>query len=644
MSTLILGFTVNDLVSAVLLLPFLGALLSGLIFIAPSGIRQKMQPLVTTLGVGCPALTFLFILLISSMLDGAREGIVLGPYFHWIPLQAGMLDVAFLLDPLSLSLGLFGAGATVLIALYTLGLEEPRDDLTAFFSLWNFGLFFLLLVSWSDNLPLLFVGWEGLALLSFVVLSYSGEAGVSNGARASFWLSRIGTVLFLVALFGLMNTLSGTDLDDSKVLLTFAFLQEQQSQIQTTQILCLIVPALFFAAQLPASLYLWQAGKGKLSSILWIYCLGTVTAGIYFLCRLQFLTMADPLLLLLLELLGGATCLIAALLSVFQNSLRRVLAYVTVSQAGFVISALGFGAVQEGLTHWFFSALSVMLLLFAGGILWRIWGEDDFTKFGGMRFQMPLILVALLVGGASLVGIFPSAGFFSRYEILWQAFTQERYFTWVLIASGSVITAISITRFVATACLGGQERDLDQEKIRQPITIQLSLFTAAIGSLVAIWLGLPKAFYGQDVLNGWLLSAFEDYLPIRSEAYGPSVYFGGAVLVLAVLLLAIVLTVFLCQRRQENRRRTSWLWNIAENDAYLEIAAKKIFVRPLEFLTKEVMVRFIQEEILEGIIFRGFESGLRFLGRGFLRLQTGSIHHYLLWCLLGSAILFLLLL
>ena len=376
--------------------------------------------------------------------DGAERRVVL-TLFEWIPAGDFSVDAGLLVDPLSLTMALFVTGVGALIHLYAIGYMHGDDDFARFFVYLNLFAFSMLVLVLGDNLALTFLGWEGVGACSYLLISFwfTDEANAAAGKKA-FVTNRVGDWGFMLAMF-----VSFTALGSVRYLDLFGHAGSLNSATATAIVLLLFLGAAGKSAQLP--LYVWlpdaMAGPTPVSAL--IHAATMVTAGVYLLVRVNpVIAAADAWAPGAIAWVGAATALFAATIAVAQNDIKKVLAYSTISQLGYMMLAVGTGAytaaVFHMVTHAFFKAL---LFLGAGSVIHALGGEQDMRRFGGLRALMPLTAAAFIVGWLAIAGVPPLSGFWSKDEILVHAWDAGPAL-WAVGLVTAVLTAFYMSRQV----------------------------------------------------------------------------------------------------------------------------------------------------------------------------------------------------
>lgn len=428
--------------------------------------------------------------------------------FSWVPAGDLSVDVSFLADPLSVTMALFITGVSTLIHLYSLGYMHGDENFSKFFLYLNLFVFSMLMLVLSDNLLLTFLGWEGVGACSYFLISFwfADEANASAGKKA-FVTNRVGDFGFMVAMFltfGAFGTLTYTDI--------FADTSAVASTTASAIVLLLLLGAAGKSAQFP--LYVWlpdaMAGPTPVSAL--IHAATMVTAGVYLLVRVNpLLVVADGWVLDILAWVGLATALIAATAAIAQRDIKKVLAYSTISQLGFMFVAVGVGsytaAIFHMITHAFFKAL---LFLGSGSVIHAMDGEQDMSRYGGLARFLPVTSVTFGIGWLAIAGVPPFAGFWSKDEILAGAWNSNRLL-WALLLFAAMLTAFYMSRAVFMTFFGekrwgdavktegsdieGTETDEDAHESAQPHesppTMLLPLVALAMLATVAGVINLP---------------------------------------------------------------------------------------------------------------------------------------------------------
>jgi NADH-quinone oxidoreductase subunit L len=493
-------------VALIPLVPLAGAVLLGL---AGSPLQRRFgKHLVGRIACGTVAVSFVLSVVAFFKLVGLdpEHRFLLADLFPWIDVGSLRVDVAFGVDPLSAVMILVVTGIGGLIHLYATGYMHDDQAFWRFFAYLNLFTFAMLTLVLGDSLLLMFVGWEGVGFCSWGLIGFwHKELANTRAGNKAFIVNRIGDFGFVLGIFLLFwsldarghGTLVFRELRQHAYLLEGAMFWGMP--IATLATLFLFVGATGKSAQIP--LYVWlpdaMAGPTPVSAL--IHAATMVTAGVYMIGRLNFLFAMAPGTLAVVAVVGCATALLAATIALAQNDIKKVLAYSTVSQLGYMFLAMGVGAYAAGIfhlvTHAFFKAC---LFLGSGSVIHAMGGEQDMRKMGGLRKKLPATSTTFIIATLAIAGIPPLAGFFSKDEILWQAFSSP-YGDHVLWAVGVLVaflTALYMFRQVFMVFYGECRADHEtQHHIHEsPSSMTLPLWILAGGSVVAGLLWIPHVF------------------------------------------------------------------------------------------------------------------------------------------------------
>ncbi len=420
---------------------------------------------------------------------------MLDDLWRWMHVGGLNLDIAFWLDPLSIVMTLVVTGVGGLIHIYSIGYMHDDESLWRFFAWLNLFTFTMLILVLGDNLWLMFVGWEGVGLCSFALIGfwYKVVANTDAGNKA-FIVNRVGDLAFVVALYALYASLAsvGHPTLVTREVGQYAPLLEGRIAwlglpVATFVTMLMFAGATAKSAQIP--LYVWlpdaMAGPTPVSAL--IHAATMVTAGVYMVARMHFLFSMAPATMLVVATVGALTAFFAATIGTAQNDIKRVLAYSTVSQLGYMFAAVGVGAYAAGvfhlMTHAFFKAC---LFLGSGSVIHAMGGEQDMRKMGGLRHHMPITFITFLAATLALCGFPPFAGFMSKDEILWQAFAHGHPLIWMLTWTGAGITAFYMFRQVYMTFFGEFRGTHEQEHHLHESPPSMSYVLAVLGVLSAI--------------------------------------------------------------------------------------------------------------------------------------------------------------
>ncbi|WP_429885795.1 NADH-quinone oxidoreductase subunit L [Geoalkalibacter halelectricus] len=598
-------------------LPLAGALVNGLLGgLLPRALRAGIA-------VGAVAASCVLTLVLWPLAAGTGTRATL---FTWLDSGSLQVPVEILFDPLSASMTLMVTAVSTLIHLYAAGYMEEEVDTARFFTLLNLFVFAMLLIVLADNLLLLFLGWEGVGLCSYALIGF-WYAKTQNAAagRKAFLVTRVGDVFLGIALlwlFSLFGTLSISSINAQAPLL--------DSGTLLLLTLLLLGGACGKSAQLPLMTWLPDAMAGPTPVSALIHAATMVTAGVYLLCRLFPLISLSPTGLACIALVGALTALYAASCALVQTDIKRVLAFSTMSQVGFMMLAVGVGSVSAALfhllTHAFFKAL---LFLAAGCVIHLAAGENDLTRLGGMRKESPFLFWMFLIGVLCLAGAPLTGGFFSKDGILLADFARATPFYWATWALGSLtalLTSIYAFRLLYLVFLG-ESRDRRTKSPYLPDTMRWTLPPLALAGLLGGLLNLPPLFGGTERLTMFL-----------GDLAGATLHVGLAVewflLLLATALFALGWALVHLRLRYELRSPSGRFGDFLLRAWRVDDLVARLVVRPFQWVG-EVLWLWGDRRLIDGAV-EG--TGRLCLAGGELlrRWTTGRLSTYL-YSLAGGA-------
>ena len=503
----------------IVLFPLLGAVING---VFGAKIQERFGKNGISV-VACTAvgLAFIFALRAFFQLTSLvpEERYLLDTLLRWIHIGALQVDIAFAVDPLSAMMILIVTGIGGLIHLYSIGYMHDDEAYWRFFAYLNLFTAAMLTLVLADNLVLMFVGWEGVGLCSYGLIGfwYKEQANTTAGNKA-FIVNRIGDAGFTLGIFIIFWSLFEAGHGTTAVFRDLGQLVHHlEGQLvwgvpaATLAALCLFVGATGKSAQIP--LYVWlpdaMAGPTPVSAL--IHAATMVTAGVYMMARMHFLFSMSPVALGVVATVGALTALVAATIGLAQFDIKKVLAYSTVSQLGYMVLGVGVGAygaaVFHLMTHAFFKAC---LFLGSGSVIHAMGDEQDMRKMGGLREKMPLTFWTFLISTIAIAGIPPLAGFFSKDEILWLTFSGGHPFLWLIGFAAAGMTAFYMFRQVFMVFFGENRADehTKEHLHESPPVMTYPLIVLAVGALFAGFLGVPPALGGSNILEHWFEPVF----------------------------------------------------------------------------------------------------------------------------------------
>jgi len=494
------------IIAFIILWPLVGFLFNGL------GRNFWSKKTVAYKATGYILASFIFSIL--AFMNVQEQGAITVHYFDFIHTSSLVIPFDFKVDALSSLFLLVITGVGTLIHLYSTAYmkDEEAPHYARYFAYLNLFIFSMLLLVLGDNFVIMFIGWEGVGLCSYLLIGYwFSNASFNYAAKKAFIMNRIGDLGFLLAIFWLIVKLGTVSYSE---VFTAESLAKLSSGDITAITLLLFVGAMGKSAQIPLFTWLPDAMAGPTPVSALIHAATMVTAGIYMITRANILFSASELTQHVIAIVGISTALLSATIALKQNDIKKVLAYSTVSQLGYMFLGLGVGAysgaVFHVITHAFFKAL---LFLGAGSVIHAMHHEQDIRKMGGLKAKLPITHITFLIACIAIAGVPPFSGFFSKDEILAAAFAKSPIY-WALGVIGAAMTAFYMFRLYATTFLGQFRGTHEQEHHlhESPIAMTLPLILLAVASAIAGALGIPAIMGG----NHWLS---HQLIPIIGEAH-----------------------------------------------------------------------------------------------------------------------------
>ena len=555
--------------------------------------------------------------------------------YTWIESGPFKVELSLQVDALTAVMLLIVTGIGFLIHLYSLGYMAHDEGMARFFIYLNLFIAFMLVLVMADNLLLLFVGWEGVGLCSYLLIGFWYEdANNTVAGNKAFIVNRIGDFGFLLGIFLLVAELGRQGIWT----LDFAELQKNVQLLSPATLgwvtLLLFVGAAGKSAQIPLFVWLPDAMAGPTPVSALIHAATMVTAGVYMTARLHFLFALAPETLSLIAWIGAATAFFAATIALTQNDIKKVLAYSTVSQLGYMFLAVGLGAFSAAIFHVFTHAFfKACLFLGSGSVIHALGGEQDMRKMGGLRSHMPQTYWTYVVATLAIAGIPLTAGFFSKDLILWQAFSHGAYMLWGIGLITAGMTAFYMFRQLFMVFHGDNRAgDHAQAHLHEsPPVMTLPLILLAIGSIFAGWLGAPEYLWGSR-WDHWLQAIFG-----APEHHGSV----AAEITVTLLTLAVVAAGIVGAHAKYGRagsaideRSENFFYRLSLHKYYIDELYDLVFVRPFTACA-HFFARFIDPWVIDGAVNGAAATarGLSWLWRG---LQTGNVQHYVAGFLVGT--------
>ncbi len=563
-------------------------------------------------------------------------------YLSWIITGNLNVNFAFQIDPLSLVMVLIITGVGFLIHLYSIGYMHKDSAFYRFFSYLNLFIFAMLVLVLADNFVFVFLGWEGVGLCSYLLIGFWYEKKFTgDAAKKAFIVNRIGDFGFLIAMF-LVFTAYGT-------LEISGFLNAINGSSINSGIL-VAISLLFFlgatgkSAQIPLFIWLPDAMAGPTPVSALIHAATMVTAGIYLVARCSVLYALSPITTNIILIIGTLTALVSATIALKQNDIKKVLAYSTVSQLGFMFIALGTFSYTVAIfhltTHAFFKAL---LFLGSGSVIHAMHDEQDITKMGGLRSKMKITFVTFFIGSLAISGIPPLSGFFSKDEILYKTFLNSGILFYIIILFTAALTAFYMFRLVALTFYGKPRYNENQTHPHEsPSTMTIPLIILAFLSAIAGFIGLPHFLGLPNYFEQWLDPVFTRTNVITEGVLHSGEHGVSIELLLLVISVLVALTVVFYSFKKFSKKEKfppeTGFGKILENKYYLDEIYDKAIVEPIRNVSDKILWGILDIKVIDSFI-NGLANYITKLSTDWRRIQTGVIQDYAILAIGGVVVI-----
>ncbi|MDO8587809.1 MAG: NADH-quinone oxidoreductase subunit L, partial [Armatimonadota bacterium] len=603
--------------------------------------------------IACAAVAGSFVASVMAYLALARlpaaQQSHVSTLYTWISSGSFRADVSALVDPLSVFMVLVVSGVGFLIHVYSAGYMGHDPRFSRYFTFLNLFMFSMLLLVLASNFLLLFVGWELVGLCSYLLIGFWFErTSAANAGRKAFIVTRIGDLGFTLGIVLIFLTFG--DLQYRSV---FAAVNTVGIGTMTAITLLLFAGAVGKSAQIPLYVWLPDAMEGPTPVSALIHAATMVTAGVYLVGRCHPLFEAAPGVMTLVAVIGAVTAFFAATIALVHNDLKRVLAYSTISQIGYMFLGAGVGAFVAAMfhlmTHAFFKAL---LFLGAGSVMHAVDGETDLRKLGGLGAKMPITKWTFLIGALALAGVFPLSGFFSKDEILWAAYGGRQGGVWLYALGFATagLTAFYVFRLVFKTFYGesGSPEVMEQAHESPPV-MTVPLIVLAVLAASGGFLGAPESLRALGVGNRVEHFLSPVLAPSARMAHGAvelGPHAGNAQIVLmlattALALAAIVAAHYLYVRRPGTAtamaQRLPGLYRLLANKYYVDEIYEALFVQPGKAMALALW-KWIDVRVIDGGV-NGAAAAVAYASRQLRLVQTGYVRNYALGILLGAVVL-----
>jgi NADH-quinone oxidoreductase subunit L len=627
------------------LLPLLGFLVNGIF-----GSRIKNEKIIGWIGSGTVGLSFLIVVgaffqTLGLPTDDRKTIVTL---FNWLNVGGLNINVSYQVDQLSLIMALIVTGVGFLIHVYSIGYMHGDKGFWRFFAYMNLFIFAMMNLILSDNFVLLFLGWEGVGLCSYLLIGFWYDKNFEKGttgdaAKKAFIVNRIGDFGFLLGMFLIYLTFGS--LNFGEVFPRAASLNVPVSTFNFIA-LFLFIGAIGKSAQIPLFVWLPDAMAGPTPVSALIHAATMVTAGVYMVARCCIIFASAPAILTVIAIIGAFTAIFAASIGLVQNDIKKILAYSTVSQLGYMFLAMGVGAFTSGIfhvmTHAFFKAL---LFLGAGSVIHSMHEEQNIQHFGGLKKYMPQTYFTFLIAALAISGIPPLSGFFSKDEILLNTYANGQYILWFVGFATAILTAFYMFRLYFLTFEGKERFGSQKHPHESPQLMTIPLIVLAVLSAVGGFIGIPAIFAGENgnLFERWLEPVFKN-ANTKMITYGVHSNLGEIALMLVTVIGAALAIYFARYVYLKNPRfalnaltKFKGLYNLLLNKYFVDELYDAVIVNPIAKGSDRFLWRFTDVAIIDGFV-NGTASLIIFISGKIRKIQTGVTQFYAVIMMLGIVI------
>jgi NADH-quinone oxidoreductase subunit L len=631
-----------QLIYLTVLLPLVGFLINGVF-----GKKIKNEKVIGIIGSGVIGVSFLIVVAAFfetlALPPDQRRTIV--NLFTWLNVADLNVSFAYQVDQLSLVMALIVTGVGFIIHVYSIGYMHGDPGFWRFFAYLNLFIFAMMNLILGDNFVLLFLGWEGVGLCSYLLIGFWYDRKFEKGttgdaAKKAFVVNRIGDFGFLLGMFLIYMTFDSLNFSE-------VFARATSLSIDATVFnfiaIFLFIGAAGKSAQIPLFVWLPDAMAGPTPVSALIHAATMVTAGVYMVARCSIIFASAPAILTTIAIIGAFTALFAATVGLVQNDIKKVLAYSTVSQLGYMFLALGVGAFSAGIfhvmTHAFFKAL---LFLGAGSVIHSMHHEQDIQKYGGLKKHMPSTNWTFLVGALAIAGFPLLSGFFSKDEILWFSYANGSVFLWIMAAFTALITAFYMFRLYSLTFEGKERFGHHVHPHESPKVMTIPLIVLAVLSIFGGFIGIPEVFSGVhgNVFHNWLEPVFRA-AERRMAVYGDHSHTEELILMAFSTVGAIASIMFARyvylknpQIAENVSRKLSGFYKVLVNKYYVDEVYDAAVVNPIKIGSEKVLWKIADNKIIDGFV-NGTASAIGILSLQLRKIQTGIAQFYAIIMMLG---------
>jgi len=625
--------------------------LAGFLFLGLFGSRIKNEKIIGI--TGSSVIGFSFIITLFAFFEtlslpvAQRETII--TLFTWLNVSALNVGFSYQIDQLSLVMALIVTGVGFLIHVYSIGYMHGDKGFWRFFTYLNLFIFAMMNLILGDNFLLLFLGWEGVGLCSYLLIGFWYDRKFEKGttgdaAKKAFVVNRIGDFGFLLGMFLIYMTFDSLNFNE---VFHKASVFNIPEETFTFIALFLFIGATGKSAQIPLFVWLPDAMAGPTPVSALIHAATMVTAGVYMVARCSIIFASAPAVMTVIAVIGILTALFAATIGIVQNDIKKVLAYSTVSQLGYMFLAMGVGAFSAGIfhvmTHAFFKAL---LFLGAGAVIHSMHEEQNIQHYGGLKKYMPKTAATFLIAALAISGIPPLSGFFSKDEILWYSFANGGFLFWLIGALTALITAFYMFRLYFLTFEGKERFQVDSghQPHESPAVMVIPLIILAVLSIIGGFIGIPEIFSGEhgNLFHTWLAPIFKD-AERKLIVYGTHSHF-EEILLMVISVAGAAASIFFARYvylkkpliAENTSRKFKTLYKLLWNKYFVDEIYDAAVVNPIVKTSESFLWKITDNKIIDGLI-NGTASVIDNLSVKLRKVQTGVAQFYAVMMMAGIA-------
>lgn len=627
-------------------MPLLGFLFNGLL-----GPKIKNEKVIGIVGSGAIGLAFIVAVgaLFETLALPVDQRLSIVTLFQWIDVADLNISFSYQVDQLSLVMSLIVTGVGFIIHVYSIGYMHGDKSFWRFFAYLNLFIFAMMNLVLADNFLLLFLGWEGVGLCSYLLIGFWYDRKFENSTTASaglkaFIVNRIGDFGFLLGMFLIYSTFGTLIFTD---VFSRALSFNVPEHIFTLIAIFLFIGATGKSAQIPLLVWLPDAMAGPTPVSALIHAATMVTAGVYMVARCSIIYASAPTAMMVVAVIGVFTAFFTATIGLVQNDIKKVLAYSTISQLGYMFLALGAGAFSAGIfhvmTHAFFKAL---LFLGAGSVIHSMHDVQDIRQYGGLKKYMPVTYGTFLVAATAISGIPPLSGFFSKDEILWYSYANLGILFWLIGVITAILTAFYMFRLYFMTFEGKEKFDSHKTHPHEsPKLMIIPLIVLGVLSAIGGFIGIPEIFSGEhgNLFHTWLAPVFKSaeiiLMNIGNHSHFEEILFMAISIVAAVTGILYARYIYLKKPAVADKTasRFKGTYNILLNKYFLDEAYETSVVNPIVKGSENILWKIADNRIIDGTI-NNLAKLVDNISGTIKKIQTGVAQSYALVMILGVLI------